>query len=356
MTLYALILAGGSGTRLWPCSRSERPKQFLALHGERTMLQETVDRVLPLVSPDRIFVATGDCYADLVAEQLPDVPRENILAEPSGRGTAPCIGLAALHMRRRDPGAVMAVLSADHRIEHDAAFCAMLTAGAELAEQGLLVTLGIEPTAPSPAYGYIQRGTTLGTVAGHEAYRVAGFVEKPHIERAREYLATGEYVWNAGMFVWRADRILEEMTEHRPALSAGLRTIECAFDTPAARAVLDAVWPTLANEPIDVAVMEQTKHAAMLPANLGWSDVGDWAALAETLPNDQAGNAVVGSHIGIDTRNTLVFGNGRVIATIGLDDFVIVDTHDVLLICPRQRTQDVKQLVTRLRDQHATLL
>lgn len=354
--MYALILAGGSGTRLWPYSRSSRPKQFLNVSGGRTMLQETVDRILPIIPPEHVFVATGAIYADLVAEQLPDVPRENILSEPSGRGTAPCIGLAALHIQQRDPGAIMAVLSADHRVEKPELFCSILTAGQQLAEQGFLVTLGITPDAPSTGYGYIKQGEQLDSSSAHAGYRIAAFVEKPDLERARSYVASGDYVWNAGMFVWGTDRILEELQEHRPQLAQSLAQIGEAIGTPREQEVLEAVWPSMENVAIDIAVMEQTKHGVVIPAALGWSDVGDWSALAETLPQDTFGNAVVGHHVGLDTRSTLVYGNGRVVATIGVEDLLIIDTHDALLICRRDRAQDVKALLASVREQHTSLL
>ena len=206
--MYALILAGGCGSRLWPYSRDNRPKQFLSLDGERTMVQATVARTLPIIPTERVFVTTGAAHADLVAEQLPDIPRENILVEPVGRGTAPCIGLAALHLRRRDPGAVMAVLSADHRVEHADRLCQALAFGGELARQQHLVTLGIQAAVPSTAYGYIQRGAPLARSGDLACYRVRAFAEKPDPERAHAYVARGD-LWNAGMFIWRADRILE---------------------------------------------------------------------------------------------------------------------------------------------------
>lgn len=353
--MYALILAGGSGTRLWPYSRSDRPKQFLNLHGAQSMLQHTVSRILPLVPPENIYIATGEAYTELVAAQLPEVPRENILAEPSGRGTAPCIGLAALHLRRRDPEAVMAVLSADHQIERADLFCDILAGGETLAQQGYLVTLGITPNEPSTGYGYIKRGEPISFDGTHVPHTVAGFVEKPDAVRAQAYLDSGEYVWNAGMFVWRVDRILEELHLHAPNVANALDSIDVTIGTSYEQQTLQTIWNMMENIAIDVAVMERTSHAAVIPADLGWSDVGDWAALAETLPRDATGNSVVGEHVGIDTRDTLIYGNGRVIATIGLEDFVVVDTHDVLMICPRSRAQDVKALVAQVRKQHAPL-
>jgi mannose-1-phosphate guanylyltransferase len=350
--MYALILAGGCGTRLWPYSRDRQPKQFLRLTGERTMLQATVERVRPLIPLERVFVATGAAYIDMVAEQLPEIPRANILAEPIGRGTAPCIGLAALVLYSRDPDAVMVVLSADHRIEHADRFHAALTCGAELAQHGHLVTLGIQPTAPSTAYGYIRCGAALGHSSELRAYQVAMFAEKPDEPRARAYLASGDYLWNAGMFVWRADRILEELARHQPALSDALIAIDAAKGMPEQQL---AAWAAIEAAPIDVAVMERTDRAVVIPCDLGWSDVGDWAALADTLPVDEYGNAVVGTHINLNTYDSLIYGGRRVVATIGVTELVIVDMDDVLLVCPRSRAQDVKAIVAQVREQHRGL-
>jgi mannose-1-phosphate guanylyltransferase len=350
--MYALILAGGCGTRLWPYSRDRQPKQFLNLSGERTMLQATVERVRPLIPFERVFVATGAAYVDMVAQQLPEIPRANILAEPVGRGTAPCIGLAALHLHRRDPDAVMVVLSADHQIEHADRFHAAMTGGAELAQQGHLVTLGIQPSAPSTAYGYIRCGTQLGHSSELEAYQVAMFAEKPDEVRARAYLASGDYLWNAGMFVWRADRILEELARNQPALSDALIAIDAANGMPEQQL---AAWAAIEAAPIDVAVMERTDRAVVIPCDLGWSDVGDWAALADTLPVDEYGNAVVGTHINLNTYDSLIYGGRRVVATIGVTELVIVDMDDVLLVCPRSRAQDVKAIVAQVREQHQGL-
>jgi mannose-1-phosphate guanylyltransferase len=320
------------------------------------MLQETVERTRSIIPPERVYVATGPDYADLVAEQLPDVPREQILVEPSGRSTAPCIGLAALHLRRRDPDAVMAVLSADHQVEQAERFRAALTAAADVAQHGYLVTLGIQPTAASTGYGYIRRGDLLFQEGAQQIYRVDAFVEKPDAERARAYVESGSYYWNAGIFVWRADRILQELAAHRRAVSHRLDLIDAAIGTPHEQGALAAIWQDMENVAIDVAVMEQTTRAAVIPADLGWSDVGDWAALADTLRRDIHGNAVVGSYIGVDTHNSLIYGNGRVVATIGIEDLLIVDTHDVLLICPRARAQDVKAIVAQVRERHRDLL
>jgi mannose-1-phosphate guanylyltransferase len=354
--MYALILAGGCGTRLWPYSRNRQPKQFLRLGGERTMLQAAVERVRAIIPAEHVFVATGATYADMVAEQLPGVPGENILVEPSGRGTAPCIGLAALYLRRRDPDAVMVVLSADHWIDDVDRLCAALTSGAELARQGHLVILGIQPSAPSTAYGYIRCGAALERAGELEAYQVEAFVEKPDERRARAYFASGDYLWNAGMFVWRADRILEELALHQPALSRALLAIDSAGGARGQRSAIEAAWGTIEAAAIDVAVMERTNRTVAIPCDLGWKDVGDWSALADTLPVDEYGNAVVGTHIHLNTYDSLIYGGRRVVATVGVTELLIVDTEDVLLICSRGRAQDVKAIVAQVREQHQGLL
>lgn len=365
MKMYALILAGGSGTRLWPYSRTGKPKQFLSMgpglggNGRRSMLQETVDRILPIIPPERIFVVTGVLYADLVAEHLPDVPDENIIVEPSGKGTAPCIGLGALHILRRDPDAVMAVLSSDHLIQRPETLRDVLVTGACLAQQGHLVTIGIQPAGPATGYGYIQKGERLAPTSGareHPAYRVRAFVEKPDEAHARAYVESGNYFWNAGMFVWRADDILAELAAHCPGVAQPLKLIEPAIGAAGEHSAMMRAWRDMENIAIDVAVMERTSRAAVIPADLAWSDVGDWDALAEMLPQDAAGNAVIGKFVGLDTRRSLVYSNARVVATIGVEDMLIVDTQDVLLICPRNRAQDVKAMVAQLKAQHVHLV
>lgn len=351
--IYALVLAGGSGTRLWPHSRIHKPKQFLQFGDRGTMLQETVARSRPLIPDQRTFVATNAGYVPLVAEQLPAIPPAQILAEPAGRGTAPCIGLAALHLLRQDPDAVMVVLSADHYVTYPDRLNEALSRAAELAQAGHLVTLGIIPTGPSTGYGYIQRGEPLAD--GPAGFQVRSFAEKPDAERAAAYLAGGDYYWNAGIFIWRADRILAELAAHRPVLAHALHLIDRAIGTPEYEEVLRSVWGEIENVAIDIAVMERTRRAVVLPVDIGWSDVGDWSALADTLPVDEHGNSVVGAHVGVDTSNSLIFGNGRVVATIGLHDLVIVDTDDALLICPRDRAQDVKTVLGQVRQRHDNL-
>jgi mannose-1-phosphate guanylyltransferase len=353
--MYALILAGGGGTRLWPYSRSSRPKQFLSLQGQTSQLQETVARILPRVPIERVLVVTGQAYAGLVAEQLPMLPAANLLVEPAGRGTAPCIGLAALELCRRDPEALMVVLSADHVIAQGDELLKALEIGARAAERGYLVALGARPTAPSTAYGYIRRGAPLGEPGCGGACAVQSFVEKPGASTAQAYLDHGGYDWNTGIFVWRAGRILEELRLYRPWLASHLAQIGAAAGTAREQEVLHAIWGQIEHVAIDVAVMEQCDRAVVVPVEMGWSDVGDWSAFADTLSRDAHGNAVVGAHLGLDTRNSLVYGSTRLVTTIGVDDLLIIDTPDALLICPRSRAQEVRALVERVRAERETL-
>lgn len=348
--LYSWILAGGSGTRLWPRSRRHAPKQFLPLLSERTLLQDTYSRILPFIPPERILVGTSAEFRDLVANQLPMLPVANIITEPEARRTAAAIGIAAMHVMHQDPHAVMVVLPADHTIAKVDVFRSVLADAQQLAEQDWLVTIGIHPTIPATGYGYIERNDGIITGGRHKAFRVTRFVEKPELATAGAFLRSGRYDWNSGMFVWKAERIVEELGTHTPMLYEGLTKITRMRREGADTGEWIRLWRLLPTETIDYGVMEKAQRVAVIPADIGWSDVGDWAAIYEALSHDASDNAVDGQHISPDTRRTLVISS-RLVATIGLEDLVIVDTPDVLFVCPRSRAQDVKQLVALLEEQ-----
>lgn len=345
--MYALIMAGGTGTRLWPRSRTTKPKQFLPLLGERTMLQETVDRILPLVPAEQIIIATGRGYTDLAAEQLPDVPCQNIIGEPSGKGSAPCIGLGALAIPQDDPDGVMVVLSSDHQVQKAAAFREALKAAEELAQQGYLVTLGIHPTEAHTGYGYIHRRAELGQFNGFTAYEVERFVEKPRREIAEQYLETGEYSWNAGIFIWRVDAIMAAFGTYLPTLREQLDAIQTAGG-PGDPDAFSEIWAGVENITIDYGIMERAERVAVIPVDIGWSDVGDWDTF--TALAGSGDNVIQAEHIGLDTQQTLVYSDtDRLIATVGLDNFLVIDTGDALMIAPRDRAQDIKKIVDELK-------
>jgi mannose-1-phosphate guanylyltransferase len=347
---YALIMAGGSGTRLWPLSRQARPKQALRLVGDRTMFQLSVERLAPLFAPEHIFVVTAAEQVGTLLQQAPQLPGGNFIVEPLQRGTASAIGLAALYLRRRDPNATMAVLTADQYISDTATYRNVLSAAYEVAQSGHLVTLGIQPTFPSTGYGYIERGEALTVVNGLSAYRVQAFREKPDAATAEGFVADGLHTWNSGMFIWRVDRILAEMQKQLPRFYDQLMQIDAAMGTDRAAWVLSYVWPRVAAQTIDYGIMEGADDVAVIPAEMGWSDIGSWATLLDILPGDADGNVVIDTdHMAVDTLNTLVYGNNRLVATIGLSGVVVVDTDDVLLIASRDRSQDVKQIVDKLR-------
>lgn len=350
--MYALIMAGGIGSRLWPRSRAAKPKQFLPLLSAETMLQETVSRIQPLVPAEHMLIATGRDYLELTAAQLPKLPRANIIGEPSGKGSAPCIGLGALAIQRDDPDAVMVVLSSDHQIQKADVFRQALQAAEELAHEGYLVTLGIQPTEPHTGYGYIHRQGSLGTFNGFNAYAVERFVEKPDRATAEQYLATGEYSWNAGIFIWRANAIMAAFAEYLPQLSQQLTEI-AQSGGPSNPDAFGQVWEQIQNVTIDYGIMERADRVAVIPVDIGWSDVGDWNTLTEIASRDE--RLVQAQHIGLTTSDTLIYSDSdRLIATIGLDNFLIVDTGDALLIAPRDRAQDVKKLVDELKRQGRT--
>jgi mannose-1-phosphate guanylyltransferase len=348
MAFYALIMAGGFGTRLWPLSRRDRPKQSLALVGGRTMFEHAVDRIAPIFQPEQIFVVTGAEHVNSLAAQAPELPRENFIVEPQGRGTGPAIGLGAIHLLRQDPEAIMAVLTADHFIVDADRFRQVLTAAAQVAEDGHLVTLGIAPSFPSTGYGYIKQGESLDGAEGFPVYRAERFTEKPTLETALHMVESGEYSWNSGMFIWRVGRILEEFQRQMPDFYVQLVQVETTLGGTGYQPTLNRVWPEVVKQTIDYGVMEGAEDVAVIPVDIGWSDIGSWTSLSEILPIDREGNTIVGPHVGIDTRETVVFGGKRLIATIGLEGMVIVDTEDALLVCPRDREQDVRAIVRQL--------
>jgi len=345
-------MAGGGGTRLWPLSRKARPKQMLRLLEERSLFQTSVQRLEGVFPPERVLVVTVEEQAAELKQQCPQIPDDNFILEPMPRGTASVIGLAAVALRARDPQAVMAVLTSDHYIGNEAGFRNLLLAAHDVALDDHLVTLGISPTYAATGYGYIQRGDSLGSYRELQVYRALRFKEKPDEEQARQMLSSGDHTWNSGMFVWKAERILQEFARHMPALSAGLMQIAQAWNTSARQTVLQAVWSNLKSETIDYGVMEKADDVAVIPAaGLGWSDVGSWDALFDVLNGDEAGNIVMGGrHIGLDTHQSLVYVNQehRLIVTIGVDDLIVVDTGDVLLVCRKDQAQKVRQIVTRL--------
>jgi mannose-1-phosphate guanylyltransferase len=348
---YAVILAGGTGTRLWPLSRQACPKQALQLIGERTMMQHAVDRLAPLFAPDHILVVTRGEYAPLLGEQVPEVPAENFILEPEGRGTAAAIGLASIHLKQRDPDAVMAILTADHYIGDVPAFQQAVQTGYAAAQADWLVTLGIHPDFPSTGFGYIHQGAQVMAVDGQVVYRVESFVEKPDGETAQKMLAAGGFSWNSGMFLWKAGTILAQFEQLMPELYQELERLAGHLGQPDYLDVLQAIWPTVKKETIDYGIMERAKAAAIIPVEIRWTDVGSWGSLEGLLPTDRDGNIWTGVHLAIGTHNTLALGGKRLIATIGVDDLIIVDTPDAVLVMKKEREQDVKAIVNQLADQ-----
>lgn len=355
---YAVIMAGGGGTRLWPLSRRARPKQMLRLIDHRSLFQTSVERLDGVFPLDRIFVVTVKEQAEELQEQCPSIPVENFIIEPGPRGTASVVGLAAVALKARDPQAVMAILTSDHFIGNEPGFRDLLRVAYDVAQDNYLVTLGIEPNYPATGYGYIQKGDALGNYSGMEVGKVLRFKEKPDEAHAREMFSTGDHTWNSGMFFWRVDRIMTEFKRQMPDLAAKLDEIAAAWNTDRRIEVIQRLWPTLKQETIDYGVMEGAQNVAVIPAaGLQWSDVGTWDSLFDVLPSDEFGNIVMGGrHLAVDTRESLVYVNQehRLIVTIGVEDLVLVDTGDVLLVCRKDQAQKVRNVVDELKKTDGT--
>lgn len=354
---YAVIMAGGSGTRFWPLSRRAKPKQFLAIGTQRTLIEETVARLSPLIPPERVLVVAGEGHVPAIQALLPD---QWLVTEPCARNTAPCVGLAAAHLLQRDPDAVMAVLPADHHIADAAGFRRLIAAAEERARAGEIVTLGIRPDRPETGYGYIhyQREDTVATTSGVEVCAVRRFVEKPPKAVAERYLAEGGYLWNSGMFVFTAKRLMADIRRFLPAMAAALDRIAAALGTRDETEITAREFNNMESVSIDYGVMEHADRVRVVPADMGWNDVGHWAALADFGMPDAAGNVRSGGFderpddlVLIDAHDNIVQASApRLVALLGVNGLVVVDTPDVLLVCARDRVQDVRKVVSRLEE------
>lgn len=348
---YAVIMAGGVGSRFWPASRAESPKQLLDLTGRgRTMIAATLDRLQPDIPPERVIVVTGKITVDAVARALPEVPRENILAEPQGRNTAPCIGWAALHVKNRDPQGVMAVMPSDHLVGDKKAFLEAVRVAVKAAQSGRLVTFGVRPDHPETGFGYIEIERS-----DEDVRHVVRFVEKPDLETAKRYVAAGNFVWNSGMFFFTAERILAEMERQMPELRRGLSKIDEGIEGGREEGVLAEVFPKLPAQSIDYGVMEGAEQIACVPVDFGWNDLGSWSAAYDMWEKDENGNALEADAVLVDSKGLLVRApKDKVVALVGVENLVVVDTGDSLLICRRDRAQDVKKVVDALKEKGRT--
>lgn len=356
--VYGVILAGGSGTRFWPLSRERFPKQLLNIIGEGTLLQQTFERLLQHIPANNMTVVTNEVQAEPIRLQLSewkDALVDNIILEPEGRNTAPAIALTALHLLHRDPEAVMVVVPADHVIKAPKKFMRAVQFATTLAEQGHLVTFGIHPSRPETGYGYIQpnKRKRLRTQCGFVGYPVARFVEKPDLTTAKRYCRSGNYFWNSGIFVWKAATILEELALQQPVLSKLLKSLERRIGTPEFSSSLQKTYAKMPSLSIDHAVMEHSARSAVVPVDFGWSDVGSWGSLEEVASLDKDGNVRKGNILDIGSRHSVLFADRRLVATIGLDNMIVVDTPDATLVCPKDRAQDVKAIVSLLKKHKA---
>ncbi|HHY03643.1 MAG TPA: mannose-1-phosphate guanylyltransferase [Thermoanaerobacterales bacterium] len=355
MERYGVIMAGGGGTRFWPLSRLSAPKQFLNITGEDSMINNTIKRISGVFPTEQVLIVTNKAQEEIlnkvVLEDIPDIPRENVLIEPMRRNTAACIAYAALLIKKRCGDALMGVFPSDHFIKDTDYFQRILSVACNLAEKhDKIVTIGIKPTYPSTGYGYIKfdREATI-ELEEKTAFEVLDFVEKPDVPKAKAYIENGNYLWNSGMFVWKTSVILSNFERFLPRLYHRIIEIEPYLDGPDEEKILEEVYPKLQSISIDYGIMERAENVAVIPGDFGWSDVGSWDALGSIFPPDESGNIAKGDYVSIDTRNSIIYASERLVAAVGLEDMIVVETEDAILVCPKQKAQDVKRVVETLR-------
>lgn len=347
-----VILAGGKGTRLWPVSTKTKPKQFQSLTSSKTMLQETYVRMRKIAEPKDIYIVTNREYVSEVEKEILEFPKENILAEPVGRSTAPSVALAAAVIAKTSHDEVMAVFAADHFIENPELLIDSLKKGEEFLKKNnkYLITFGIKPTAPETGYGYIEKNGLLKAMGGMKIFQAKRFVEKPNYETAKGYLKSNNFFWNSGMFMWKTSTIIEKFMSYTPDIYNRLKKISEAVGTSKFEAVLNKEFPEMDNISIDYAIMENEPDVLVIPLKLNWSDVGSWTALKNALTANGKENFVKGEHINFGGKNLLVYGSKKLIATIAVKDLIIVDTEDAILVCDRKKSQLVSDVVKQLEE------
>lgn len=348
--IHAIVMAGGSGTRFWPRSRRRLPKQLLTIVGEKSMIQYTAHRLEPIVPASRLWIVTGASLVPTVRRHLPEVPRNQLLGEPVGRNTAPCLALALAHLAAKDPDAVAVVCPADHLITDEAAFRRVVSRGADLARRhDAIVLVGIEPTGPESGYGYIKVGSPVDPAKKAPCHRVGGFVEKPAPKKAASMLASGGYLWNSGMFIGTVATFRNRFATHLPEIAAAIDRLSPMIGRRGYRAALEEIYSAMPAESIDYGIMEKDRGALVLRCDFGWSDVGSWRTLHQILPGDAGGNVASGRVILRDTAKSLVLGEPhRLVAVLGMERVIVIDTKDALLICPMDRDQEVKEIVSEI--------
>lgn len=347
---YALIMAGGGGTRLWPMSRQDRPKQMLPLVEDSSMFRASVERLAPLFTPDRIYVVTGRKYVVDLRADAPDIPARNFIVEPYGRESGPAAALGMAVIQQRDPQATVAILTADHHITKKDRFRDVLAAAYDLAQQGYIATLGIAPSSPSTGFGYIRQGSEIAALRGFGCFQALAFTEKPNVVTATAFLESGEYTWNSGMFIWTASQAMAEFKRQKPEMHALLASLQPTVDTHDYEHKLEEIWDHIEKISLDYAVMEGAEKMAVIPVDIGWNDIGSWSSMFDVLKLDKFGNAFRTrnpEHVALDTNHTLVYSD-KLIVTIGIEDLIVIETPDALMLCHKDRAQDVKEVVNHL--------